>query len=135
MNKIPAREVQVFVAGALALWGFRALIWLPTYLFTATHDTWWISRIIGTLTTGLTLPLGVTILLGKTRAIRWAQIFLWWSLVLISISAMCLQVAHLGPKGLNYIKIAAPDLLVCIVLLWLLCSQRFQDQSNPQPHN
>jgi hypothetical protein len=134
MNKIPGREVQVFIAGALALWGLRALIWLPAYLFVVLHSAWWhdallISRIIGSLINGLSLPLGVAIFLGKPRAIWLTQIFLWLSLVVVSSSAVCLQVAHLGSQRLNYIRIAAPDLITCIILLWPLCSPRFRAES------
>jgi hypothetical protein len=127
MNKIPTREVQVFVAGAFALWGFRAFIWLPSMFFVTAYDVMWICRIVGSLLTCLALPLGVAIFLGKTRAIRLTQIYLWVSLFLGFCDVVFVYIP-LGSKALRFIGAIAPDMLVIIVLLWLLCSRRFRHE-------
>jgi hypothetical protein len=129
VNKIPAREVQVFAAGAFALWGGRALIWLPAHFFATQYNTWWASNLIGALVTGLALPLGVGILLEKAQAIHWTKIFLWWCLGLTSVSAVILQVTPLGSGRFNYVRFGAPDVITCIVLLWLFSSPRFRHES------
>jgi hypothetical protein len=130
MKKISARDIQVFVAGAFALWGFRTLIWLPSYLFVTPHNVMWVCRIVGSLLTSLSLPLGVAIFLGKKRAIRLTQIYLWLVLVLGFIDMVGIGVP-LGSKALKFIGAIAPDMLVCIVLLWLISlsrSRRFRDE-------
>ncbi|MGO9585653.1 MAG: hypothetical protein ACLP2Y_05620 [Limisphaerales bacterium] len=135
MNKIPAREVQVFAAGAFALWGFRALIWLPSYFFVTTHNIIWVGRIAGSLLTAFALPLGVAILLGKTRAIRLTQIYLWLFLVfgvgsVISLfhDKIVIGAPILWYTVLKIVGATAPDMIVIIVLLWLLCSRRFRHE-------
>jgi hypothetical protein len=132
MSKIPAREIQLFVAGAFALWGFRALIWLPSDFLVPIQNFVWFTRVTGAVVTGLALPLGVAVLIGSKRAILLTKIYLWLVLILgvgdmISMFGMW---SILGAKVLTYIGNIAPDILVCIVLLWLLCSRRF---SQPSP--
>jgi len=129
MSKITTREVQVFVAGAMALWGFRVLIWLPSEFFVPTHNFFWFVRIVSSVITGLALPLGVAILVGRPRAIRLTQIYLWLFLVIGFIDMIGFLVP-LGSKALRYIAAISPDMLVCIVLLWLLSSRRFRQTPN-----
>jgi hypothetical protein len=71
--KISARDIRLFVAGALALAGFRALIWIP-YYFTVPIEP---IRIVGAIITGLTLSIGIGIFLGRWSALLLAQIYLW----------------------------------------------------------
>jgi hypothetical protein len=129
MIKISAKDAQVFVAGAMALWGFRALIWLPSELVFG-HGVY----IFASILTALALPLGVAMLAGKPQAVHWIQVYLWFNLIagfLVIVGTFI----PLGSKALKYITSVAPDMLVCIVLLWLLCSRRFQDQPITQPQN
>ena len=132
MSKIPSREVQVFVAGAFALWGFRALIWLPSDFLAPIQNFVWFTRIAGAVVTSLALPLGVAIFIGSKRAILLTKIYLWLVLVLGGADMVVLgcEGSILGPKALTLIGSFAPDMLVCIVLLWLLCSRRFRQTPN-----
>jgi len=135
MSKIPTREVQVFVAGAFALWGFRALIWLPSDFLAPIQNFVWFTRIgilAGAVMSSLALPLGVAILVGSKRAILLTKIYLWVFFVLgvADIVGMFIMWSLLGSKALTYIGSVAPDMLVCIVLLWFLCSRRFRQTPN-----
>jgi hypothetical protein len=65
--KILARDIQMFVAGALALLGIRALLYLPYYLITPVHNVAWVSHLFGSCAAGLDLPLGLAMFFGK----RW----------------------------------------------------------------
>jgi hypothetical protein len=135
MNKISAREIRVFVAGVLAFWGFRALVSLPSYLFLPAHEIgWWIGRVFGEFLTALALPLGIAIFAGKTRGFLLAKIYLWYDLTASFIVIPCFYIP-LGSKAVSLIGSLAPDMIVCIVLLWLLCSQRFQEKSDGRPAN
>ena len=73
MNKITARDIRLFVAGALALAGFRAWIMIP-YELMVLRD----SVLIGAgILAGLALPIGIGIFLGRWSAMFWAQVYLW----------------------------------------------------------
>jgi hypothetical protein len=128
MSKISTREVQVFVAGAFALWGFRALIWLPSDFLAPVQNFMWFTRIAGAVVVGLALPLGVAIFVGNKRAILLTKMYLWCVLVVGFIDMI--GFLPLGSKALRVIAAVAPDMLVCIVLLWLLCSRRFRQPPN-----
>ena len=132
MNKLSARDLQVFVAGALALWGFRALIWLPYDFLAPIQSFVWFTRIASAVVVGLALPLGVAIFVGNKRAILLTKIYLWLVLIVGVIDMLILvgQWGILGSKALTFIERLAPDMLVCIVLLWLLCSRRFRQTPN-----
>ena len=115
MKKISARDIQLLVAGAFALMGFRALIWLPYYFVTSAD----LVRIINTTVTGLALPLGIGILLGRVSAIPVARIYLW--LVVISGCIVIPTFWYFAPeKGGRIALRFAPELLVAIVLLGLI---------------
>ena len=133
MSKITAREVQVFVAGTFALWGFRALIWLPSDFLLPIQNFTWFTRIVSAVVVGLALPLGLAVFFGSKRAILLTKIYLW--LVLIIGAADIVMVIGertiFGSKVFSLIGSFAPDMLVSIVLLWLLCSHRFR-QTPPE---
>ena len=82
--------------------------------------------------TGLALPLGVAVFVGSKRAILLTKIYLWLVLVLggIDMAILVSEWSILGPKALTLIGRFAPDMLICIVLLWLLCSRRFRQTPN-----
>jgi len=126
MSKLSARDIQLFVGGALALTGFRALIWLP-YYFTVSLDS---VRIIASIVTGLALPIGVSMLMSRGRGILLAQIYLW--LVMISGCVAVPIFWHMFPEKAGRMALAsAPDILVAIVLLGLIFwsrSQRFSHE-------
>src|ERR1035438_222423 len=126
MSKIFRRDVEIFVAGALALWGFRVLMWLPSEFLAPIQNFMWFARIAGAILAGLALPLGLAIFVGNKRALGLAKIYLWLFLVIGAIDLIILvcERSILGPKALTYIGSFAPDMLVCVVLLWFLCSRR-----------
>jgi hypothetical protein len=137
MSKLPTRDVQVFVAGAFALWGFRALIWLPSDFLAPIQSFVWFTRIGGAVVTGLALPLGVAILFGNRRALFLTKIYLWLVLIVGVLSAVSIYYDKLVigvPLSWHAVMQItggiAPDLLVCIVLLWFLCSRRFRQTPN-----
>jgi hypothetical protein len=130
MNKISAREIQVFVAGAFALIGFNLLRCLPSSLSDPIHNFWWFARLAAYVIAGLALPIGIAIFFRKAHAILWTQIYLWSWLVLGSIS-MIGVVVKLGYKAMSMVETAAPGMIVCIVLLWLISwsrSRRFRHE-------
>ena len=113
--KISARDIQLLVAGALALTGFRALIWLP-YYFTVSLDS---VRIIAGVVTGVALPIGIGILQSRTWAILAAQIYLW--LVILSACVTVPIFCHFVPaKAGRMLWSSVPELLVSIILLALI---------------
>jgi hypothetical protein len=124
MNKISARDIQLFVGGALALTGFRALIWLPYYVAVSMDSV----RIAASIISGLALLMGIGILMSRAWAIWLAQIYLW--LVVISGCIAIPILWHFFPeKGGCMALGSAPDMVVSIMLLILIYwsrSRRFQ---------
>ena len=130
MTKITSRDIEVFAAGAFALWGALALLWLPSHLFDPIHNMWWFSRLVSSIITGLALPLGVAILFGKAQVIRLTQIYLWLLLILGCIATVGIVVPP-DSKAVSMIGVIAPDMLICIILLWLFSlsrSRRFRNE-------
>jgi hypothetical protein len=70
MKNISAKGIQMFVAGALALTGFRELFWLPYYLVVSKD----FHLVTGSILSGLSLLFGISIFVGNSRAILWAKI-------------------------------------------------------------
>lgn len=67
----------MFLAGALALIGFQALVLIP-HFFTLSMDAARIGRFaMATLVDGLALPIGIGIFVRRWSALFWAQIYLW----------------------------------------------------------
>jgi hypothetical protein len=122
--KISARDIKLFVAGALALTGFRALILIPYDLIVARDSV----LIGGAVIAGLALPIGVGILLGRWSAFFWAQVYLWLKFI-----GGCVAIpiywyfshAKIGRLALR----SVPEILVAAVLLGLIfwtTSERFR---------
>ena len=120
MSIAKARRVQMFVAGALALMGFRALVWLPHYC--SIRDS---VLIIGCLVVGLGLPLGVAILVGSLRAVRLAEVYLWLGVIgmVATLVVFALHVLPADAPRTSWRSI--PDLIIPLVLLALLVWSRF----------
>jgi hypothetical protein len=141
MNKITAREIQVFVAGALATWGFGLLIGIPSTIFNTWHLGWIAGSI--SLTHGLlgvlTLWLGGAIFFGKTQAIPLTRIYLWLNLILnVCAIGMVLMAAVYASKRPEFVEIFVSGIIECAVLLWLISlsrSPRFQDKSSAEISN
>src|SRR5690348_2069507 len=117
MNKISPRDIQLFVAGALGLMGFRVSIVLPYYFFASSPMLG--GRIFSSLLTALALPIGIAILSGRQSAIVCAQIYLW---VMIVSGCVAIAVYYFSiPKQAGGILWRiVPELLVAAVLLALI---------------
>jgi Na+-driven multidrug efflux pump len=130
MSKISARDIQIFVAGVLAYLGFQSLVWIP-YEVVYSQDS---LRIIASIVAGVGLLLGVGIVAGNIRALRWAQIFLLVC-VLGAVVNICLSVFetyHVFQKAPHMsLYRSIFDFLTNVILLWLLVwsrSKRFRDE-------
>jgi hypothetical protein len=119
--KISAQNIQVFVAGALALMGFQSLVWAPYYLIVSKDLVF----VIGSLISGLALWIGIAMLIGSERAIFWARIYLLLG-ILSAIAVPCLSAFSVpGAPHLSWWR-SASDLLTPAILLWLLIWSRSQ---------
>jgi hypothetical protein len=130
MRRLTARDIQVFVAGALALDGLHALIRLPYYL-TLGGD---VGRLIASVVGGLALPLGIGILMESALALRLTQIYLW-----VGATAGCIAllsgaaVLRLAILRIPFVQSYTVDFLIVAILLVLLVwskSRRFRDAHN-----
>jgi hypothetical protein len=130
MSKISSRDIRLFLAGALALMGFEALVLIP-YYFSLSMDAAHIGRaVIVGLFAGLALPIGIGIFLGRWSALFWAQIYLWLKFI-----SGCIAIpffwyfSHEKPGSLALRSV--PGLLVAAVLLGLIfwtTSERFRNE-------
>ena len=105
----------MFVAGALALSGVRALVEIPYYLTVSRGSV----LIGGALILGLASPIGVGIFLGRKSAFFWAQVYLWLKFVggfIVLPVYWCFIHAQIGCLALR----SLPELLVTAALLGLI---------------
>jgi hypothetical protein len=127
--KISARDIQVFVAGALALLGTQALLQLPSYFFGRAPASDWFDLLFYSLSAALDLLLGLAVFFGRRRAILVTQIWLWLTLAFSIIMAVR---AVLGTnKTLTYILFwtalsYSVIFIALLLLIYLSRSQRFQ---------
>jgi hypothetical protein len=121
MNKISARDIQVFVAGAFALDGSDALLSIPYYFsyFFSTPSHVLIGMIVPQLIRSLFLPLGIAIFMGKARALKLAKICLWLAVVTYS-AGIILVCCVRPPDGLSPLWNFVTELVINAILLWLL---------------
>jgi hypothetical protein len=141
MNKITARDIQIFVAGALAMWGFGLLSVVPSTIL-STWDTGWIGPgicIARSLFGSLGLWLGVAIFFGRTQVVRLAQNFLRLYLILncCSIGLMFMLMYFVSKKP-QFVAIFVANIIGSAALFWLISlsrSPRFQDKSGTQISN
>ncbi|MGA2869255.1 MAG: hypothetical protein ABSF34_08855 [Verrucomicrobiota bacterium] len=140
MNKLSARDIQVFVAGAFALDGSDALLAIPYYLsyYFSTPSHVLIGMIIPQLVCSLFLPLGIAILMGNARALKLAKICLW--LAVVTYSAGIILVCCFRPHDdRSLLSNFVTELVINAILLWLLkhsLSKKLEDnkpQSQPIP--
>ena len=134
--KISARDIQVFVAGALALLGTQALLQLPSYFFGPAPASAWYDLLFYSLSAALDLLLGLAVFFGRRWAILLTQIWLWLTLALSIVSAVRAVVVSGPNKVLSYILLWTvwSGLVISIALLLLIHlsrSQRFQVDRTP----
>ena len=126
--KISARDIQVFVAGALALLGTQALLQLPSYFFGPAHASAWYDLLFYSLSAALDLVLGLAVFFGRRWAILLTQIWLWLTLALSIVSAVRAVVVSGPNKVLSYILLWTvwSGLVISIALLLLIQLSRLQ---------
>lgn len=117
--KTPAREIQLFVAGAIAVNGFDALFWF-FYFLAKTRDE---AMIFAELTGVVALPLGVGILIGRAWAVRWTQIYLW-IVVIGGFTGIPIYCYTNWPRAGHMIWQGTHDMLLSVILLSLLLWSR-----------
>lgn len=120
MNPTIAKRVPTFVGGALAFIGFRGLVMLPHYLLVAKNAVY----TTGCLLDGVALLFGVSILVGSARAVRWAEIYLWLGVIVLSAFLIAFALNLFGPDVPRYSWREWPDLAAPILLLALLVWSR-----------
>lgn len=121
MNQLSSKDVQGFTAGALSLMGFRALIWAPHYLLFEKS----IGACMAYLFVGLSLPLGVGLLLGHRRVFRLIEIYLWLRVVgnsiyltVAALHSSPFVAQHYGVRTFTWWNV--PDCVAPFLLLGLL---------------
>jgi hypothetical protein len=128
MSKLSARDIQVFVAGALAYLGFDSLLIGADGLIRSRADIALTGLIVGVVA----LALGVAIIAGSKRALLWVQIFLWLALIQ-DIVSICVFVFRKFGISLNLAHMslyrATSSLLELSALLLLIAWSRFQADS------
>lgn len=113
----------MFVAGALAVSGFRALISIPHYF--VLKDS---VLIVGAFIAGLALPIGIGIFLGRWSAFFWAQIYLWLKFIAGCIVIPVFWYFYHVKVGRLALSIV-PEILVAAALLGMIfwtTSERFR---------
>jgi hypothetical protein len=120
MNKISARDIRVFVAGALALDGFDSLIRAPFILFSS-HTNFATSIILISthLILSLTLVLAIGLLNGNTRALMWTKAVLSIVIVYECVYVVVNFVSPSSNASTQPLSIV-PGLFAWIALLGLL---------------
>jgi hypothetical protein len=129
MRTITARDIQVFVAGALASGGFHALISL---VYNIRHG-WNARDAFAWAMVGLLLPLGIGVLLRSQFALFLTQIYLWIVAVGGIIAFVVSDLLQLGAFRIQFLGAYAVGIgLDCVLLALLLWSKsgRFADARN-----
>jgi NADH:ubiquinone oxidoreductase subunit 6 (subunit J) len=129
MSTSMARQVQVFVGGAIAVIGSRALIWIPRSLI-AQDGVYFVAGVL----VGLGLPLGVAMLRGRPLALRVAEVYLLLGVVGMCALFVVSRLNILPPSAPQISWRSLPDLLIPLVLLVLLLWSRLQhNQEDVEP--
>jgi hypothetical protein len=129
MRTITGRDIQVFVAGALASFGFHALIRVT---YNISHG-WNGREAFAGVMVGLLLPLGIGILLRSHLALFLTQIYLWIVAVGGMIGPVVSNLLQLGAFRIPFLGAYAVGIGLDGFLLALLVwskSGRFVDAGN-----
>jgi hypothetical protein len=113
MRTITARDIQVFVAGALASGGFHAVISL---VYDVGHG-WNAREAFAWAMVGLLLPLGVGILLRNHLALLLTQIYLWIVAIGGTIAFGASGLLRLGTFHIRFLGAYAAGIGIDCVLL------------------
>jgi len=127
-NHLTTQSIELFVAGALGLSGFRALLSIPYYLLFSQD----LILISSSLISGIALLIGIAILFGNPDGVYWARIYLWVNLVCLTVLIL-VNATHLLPSNATRIRWSSvQSLFTPLILLALLAwsrSKRFQSQA------
>ena len=126
MSKLSARDIQIFVAGALAFLGFDSIVLGTNALIHSLIGHAVSDFIVG----GMVLLLGVAIFAGNMRAIRWVQVFLWLGIIQDVISIWVFAFRKFGVPHMTLYQ-AISSLLELSALLCLIAlsrSRRFRHE-------
>jgi hypothetical protein len=124
MHTLSDRDILAFVAGALALLGVRALLWLPHYALAAIDSPRWYTNVFYSCAAGINLPLGISILLGWRPGVLVGKVWIAMSLLIsCSITTIILYVEGIS-KAVSYGRAVAPDCGLFIILFCLLSWRR-----------
>lgn len=128
MNKISSRDIRFFVAGALALIGFQALILIPYYFTLSIGASHIVRAVIAGLVAGLALPIGIGMFLRRWSALFWAQVYLWLKFI-----SGCIAIPfywYFSHEEVGHLAMTiVPEILVAVALLGLIfwtTSERFR---------
>jgi hypothetical protein len=128
METLSTRSMHVFVAGSLALLGFRAVVWIPHTIISSRS----VMLSAGVMATSLALPIAIALLVGNPRAVLWAKIYLWTDL-LGATAMICFSVlgklvtSVIGPPlDMNDVSALLTSLVILLLLRWSR-SKRFSN--------
>jgi hypothetical protein len=129
MRSPTGREVQVFVAGALALDGLHTLIAFMRGLIPTSDRT----ALAAGLIAALALPLGIAILMKSTFALRIAYIYLGLAILLACVTVVgALCITGTAIFHYSWVRRFSTAVVIQLILLLLLvwsCSRRLRDES------
>ncbi len=129
MKTLSAKNIQIFVSGALTISGFRSLMALP-FLYVGLRNVTHLYPIVSSVALAifftLALPLGIGLLLNQPRFFRWTQVYL---LLEMAIRLFLSLFYDSGPP--TYRHDPWTNALIPVVLLGLLIwshSNRFKNE-------
>ena len=131
--KLSAKNIQLFVAGAIAISGFRGLVTLPSQGW----DSKGIQLAVTVIMSFIGLLIGVAMLVGKAQAIRWARIYLGVSVTLTFVM-LDFALVYGFSRGMpqfewKYVSAFAVPLVPWLLLLWS-GSKRFRIEPDDCDH-
>jgi hypothetical protein len=132
MNTISAKNIRVFVAGALAYMGFQALLNILFYARLVSITGYFSLNTVFDLTfTTLGLWIGIHLLRENKRAMVWARVYLWLAMI---YAAMMIYFTIFPPPPAELPGNPWPNtmhLLTAIILFGLLGWSHAKQQLEP----
>ena len=125
MSKISARGIQILVAGTLVYTGFQSFVW-TFYVVGFAQSSGWATAVSSFPVLGLLIAVGM--LIGKERAILWAQIY-FLSYALLGVGGTIvesLSASYALPRGFLIWRIIS-DLLAPTILFCCSCGVVHRD--------
>ena len=136
MHKLSANKIQTFVAGALALMGFRALVWLPYYLVVSKGHVS-VMGAFGAIFSGLSLWIGIAMLVGSKAGVWWAHVYLRLCSLgsvgmgcIYALAALNVWTPYLPHATWRKLSELPTPVILLLLLIWSR-SKRFGDSRTP----